>query len=92
MKKTYTVKATVQKFPQQGGWYFVSIPQKYEDLGVKKPKWGLVPAEITLGKTTWQKSLLPMGDGSLFIALSAQIRKKEGIGVGDTVTVKFRVL
>lgn len=92
MKKTFSVKAKVQKFPQQGGWYFVSIPHKYEDFGVKKPKWGLVPAEITLGENTWQKSLLPMGDGSLFIALSAQVRKREGIDVGDMVTVKFRVV
>jgi len=86
--RTFTVKGTVKQFPQKGGWVYLSIPQTYKDFG-GKPKWGLIPATITLGKTTWKRSLLPFGDGTLFIALSEKIRKAEKINVGDSVTVTF---
>jgi hypothetical protein len=91
MKKLFTVTGKVKLFPQASGWVYLPIPQTYEDLGFKKqkPKWGLVPATITIGNTTWQKSLLPYGDGSLFIALNAKVRKAESISVGDTITVTF---
>jgi hypothetical protein len=90
MKKEFKVTAIVKKFPQKGGWVYVPITQTYKDFG-GKPKWGLVPATITLGQTTWKRSLLPFGDGTLFIALSEKVRKAEGISVGEKVTVTFVV-
>lgn len=71
---------------------YVSIEQTYSDLGIKKPRWGLVPATITIGKTTWKRSLLPMGDETLFIALNEKVRKAEDIKIGDTVTVSFQII
>lgn len=90
-KKSFTSKGRVKQFPQKGGWVYLPIAQTYRDLGIQKPRWGLVPATITIGTTTWTKSLLPYGDGSLFIALNAKVRKAEGINVGDTITVTFTV-
>lgn len=66
------------------------IKQTYADLG-GKPKRGLVPATITIGKTTWKKSLLPYGDGTLFVALNEKVRKRENIKVGDKLSVSFKV-
>jgi hypothetical protein len=93
MRQVFTTTGTVKQFPQAGGWVYLPIEQSYEDLGfgARKPKWGLVPATITIGNTTWQKSLLPMGDGTLFIALNAKVRKAEGIRVGDTVTATIKL-
>jgi hypothetical protein len=93
MAKIFTVTGTVKKFPQAGGWVYLPIKQTYGDLGFKagKPKWGLVPATITLGKTSWKKSLLPFGDETLFIALSEKVRKVENVKVGDTVSVTFKL-
>jgi hypothetical protein len=90
MKKSFTVTTSVKRFPQAGGWVYVPVPQTYKDLG-GKPRWGLVPATITLGKTTWKKSLLPYGDGTLFIALNERVRKAEKIAVGDRVTIHYQV-
>jgi hypothetical protein len=87
----YSSTNAVKRFPQKGGWVYVSIDQTYADLGMKKPKWGLVPATITVGKTTWKKSLLPFGGGSLFVSFSEKIRNAEKIEVGDTVTVIVKV-
>jgi hypothetical protein len=88
--KKFTATGVVKKFPQKGGWVYVPIPQKYEDFG-GKPKWGLVPAVITVGSTTWKRSLLPFGDGTLFIALSEKVRNTEKISVGDSVHISFKV-
>jgi len=92
MSKTFKTEGKVKIFPQKGGWVYVSITQTYSDLGIKKPRWGLVPATITIGKTTWKKSLLPFGDGTLFIALNEKVRKAENIKVGDKVIVIFSLL
>lgn len=92
MSNKFRTKGEVKIFPQKGGWVYLPIKQTYTDLGIKKPKWGLVPATITIGKTTWKRSLLPMGDGTLFIALNEKVRKTEDIKIGDTVTVSFKII
>lgn len=89
MKKTFKTEGKVKIFPQKGGWVYLPIKQTYADLKIKKPKWGLVPATITTGRTTWKKSLLPFGDGTLFIALNEKVRKAENIKVGGSVTATF---
>jgi len=93
MKKPKVYESTniVKRFPQKGGWVYTPIDQTYIDLGINKPRWGLVPATITVGETTWKKSLLPYGDGTLFVALSEKIRKVEGITVGDSLTIRFTI-
>ena len=92
MQKAKTHTGTVKKFSGNLGWWYVSVPWTYDDLGIPKPKWGLVPAEFTVGKTTWRRSLLPMGDGSLFVALNAKVRRGEDIHEGDVVTIRVKVL
>ncbi len=89
MRKTFKTEGKVKIFPQKGGWVYLPIKQSYADLKINKPKWGLVPAIITIGRTTWKKSLLPFGDGTLFIALNEKVRKTENIKVGDNVTATF---
>ena len=91
MKKSFTSKGVVKQFPQKGGWVYVPIKQTYKDLGIKKPKWGLVPATITLGNSTWKRSLLPFGDGTLFIALNEKVRNAEKVTVGDSITISFEI-
>lgn len=89
--KKFSVKSKVQKFPGRGGWFYLPIPQTYKDFG-RKPIWGLVPAEITIGKTTWRKSLLPKGDGTMFIALNTKVRKAENLQPGDEIEVEYRII
>lgn len=91
MSRAFKTAGKVKQFPQKGGWVYLPIQQTYADLGTRKPKWGLVPATITIGKTTWKRSLLPFGDGTLFIALNEKVRKAERIHVGDSVVATFSV-
>ncbi len=91
MAKPYTFTAEVCLFPQAGGWHYVVAPQEYTDELKPLAVRGLVAVEATVGSSSWQTSLLPMGDGSQFLALPAKVRQKEQITVGDVIEVSFVV-
>lgn len=91
MPKPYTFTAEVHLFPQAGGWHYVTAPQEYTDELKPLAKRGLVAVEATVGGLSWQTSLLPMGDGSQFLALPAKVRQKEQITIGDVIEVSFVV-
>lgn len=89
MMKPFAFKAKVCLFPQEGGWHYVSVPQKYTDTLKPLADRGLVAVQATVGGSTWNTSLLPMGDGSQFMPLPAKVRDKEKVSVGATVGVLF---
>lgn len=85
----FTVRAIVEIFPMDNPWIYISVPKKYVQMFKPFMDRGLVPITATLGDSTWDTSLLPKGDGTLFIALNAKVRKKEEIELGQRVTVRF---
>jgi hypothetical protein len=90
MKPTpYQVTGNVEIFQVEKPWIYVRIPERYTEALKDRAERGLVAVTITCGSSTWPSSLLPMGDGTQFIALPAKVRKKEGIEVGDTVSLTF---
>ncbi len=76
---------TLEKFPGKGGWTFARIPEvplnKHSPFG-----WARVRGSIDTFELNNYK-LMPMGDGSLFLPVKAQIRKKIKKEVGDSVHV-----
>lgn len=87
----YRINGTVSRYPGVGGWYFVRVPDEMRAMihaSKKKIGYGFVPIVATVGKTSWNTSLLP-GKGMYFIALKAEVRKKENIADGDRVSVTF---
>ena len=91
MARPYTFRSEVRLFPQAGGWHYVAAPQEYTDELKPFAERSLVAVEATVGGSSWQTSLLPMGDGSQFLALPAKVRQKEQITVGDVIEVSFVV-
>lgn len=87
--KRYTFKGKVEVFPQKGRWFYIKAPKKYVTEFEKKMDRGLVPIKATVGKTTWNTSLLPYGNGTLFLALPAKVRKENGIEKGSSTTAFF---
>jgi hypothetical protein len=91
-------KANVWLYPGMSGWYFVSLPKAlaekvkaYQD-GKPRRGWGAVAAEVTVGKTTWKTSIFPdKKSGSYLLALKVAVRKKEGIFVKDTISLKVEI-
>lgn len=76
-------------------FYFVTVP---EDVSARIKAasavvtygWGMIPAEVTIGATTWTTSLWPK-DGGYVVPLKDKVRAAEGIELDDTVTVHLSV-
>lgn len=88
---TFPVSGTVKIFPLENPWVYVSVPKEYTEMTAHLAERGLVPITVTLGSSTWDTSLLPMGDGTQFIALKASVRKKEGLELGDKIKLTFKL-
>lgn len=77
---------TLEKFPQKGGWTYVLFPE------LEKPKAYFGMLKVT-GKIDshelGQVTLMPFGNGKLFLPVNAQIRKLIQKGVGDLVRVNL---
>lgn len=76
-------------------WYFVTVPeaecQALEAIaGAVTYGWGMIPADVQVGKTRWTTALWPK-DGAYIVPLKASVRKAEAIEEGDTVTVQLDV-
>jgi hypothetical protein len=89
--KDFPLKGKVEVFPQEGGWVYVRVPDQYTEMTRGYADRGLVAITAKTGTTTWNTSLMPMGDGTHFIALSAKVRRAENIRVGDTISLSFRL-
>ena len=79
--------------PEAAGWYFATIDAqtaaeiKYAMLGMSRA-FGSVKVTATVGKTCWATSLFPHKEsGGFILPLKASVRKAEGIGDGDLISV-----
>ena len=85
----YTFTAIVELFEREKGWYYISVPTNLSKPLEHLADRGLIAVTAKVGNSRWPTSLLPMGDGTHFIALSAKVRKKEKLLLGMAVEVFF---
>jgi hypothetical protein len=76
-------------------FHFVTVPdEECEALSlvssVVSYGWGMIPVAARIGNTRWKTSLWPK-DGRYIVPLKDNVRRAEGIKVGDTVTVGLTV-
>jgi len=76
-------------------FYFVSVPdelcgQIHEVAREVTYGWGMIPAIVTVGDTTWPTALWPK-DGTFVVPLKAWVRKAEGIDEGEPIEVDLVV-
>jgi hypothetical protein len=89
----YNITTEVWLYPGKAGWHFVTIPKKESEeikarFGKHRVGWGSVPVTITLGKSIWKTSIFPdKKAGGYLLPLKADVRKKEGFGAGDMISL-----
>jgi uncharacterized protein DUF1905 len=76
-------------------YHFVTVPEDdsaelQEMAAAVTYGWGMIPVSAVIGETRWTTSLFPK-DGGYVVPLKDLVRKAEGIGVGDHVTVHLTV-
>jgi hypothetical protein len=76
-------------------WYFVTVPEQQcrEIKAISNAVtygWGMIPANVRIGKTQWTTSLWPK-DGSYIVPIKTTVRKAEKLEEGDTVTIHLEV-
>lgn len=75
----------LEKFPSKGGWTFAKIPEIMQN---KNTPFGWVRVRGTIDHFEIKNyNLQPMGDGSLFLPVKAEIRKKINKKEGDYVHI-----
>lgn len=81
--------AKVKIFEREKGWFYVSVPMQLSKPLECLAERGLIAVSVKVGNSIWKTSLLPMGDGTHFIALPAKVRQKENISIGADINVSF---
>ena len=90
MENTFT--ATIERFECVNGWHYVTVPKKLVTplkLQNYTNQFGYIAITVRTGASSWDTSIMPMGDKTDFIALPAKVRKKEKLTLGDDVEISF---
>lgn len=75
----------LQKFKGKGGWIHVAFPEIKQD---KRSYFGLVKVRGRIDNYEISNAnLMPVGDGTMFLAVNSEIRKQIGKNEGDMVHV-----
>lgn len=76
-------------------FYFVPTPEN-ESQAIKSIAsevtygWGVIPATVKIGDTEFKTALFPK-DGRYLVPLRVDVRKAEGLDVGDMVIVELEI-
>jgi hypothetical protein len=76
-------------------WHFVTVPEPgcrdiAEAASLVSYGWGMIPAGVTIGATSWTTSLWPK-DGAYIVPIKTWVREAESLDVGDMVAVSLTV-
>lgn len=74
-------------------FHFVTVPeaesaQIQETAALVTYGWGMIPATVRAGSTTWTTSLWPK-DGGYVVPLKTVVRRAEHLEVGQTVSLRL---
>lgn len=93
----YSVQSKVWLYPGKGGWHFATLSPRHSAeisarFSMDAKSWGSLPARIRIGATEWSTSIFPDAKSGCYrFAIKAEVRHKEAIAAGDTITAAVRI-
>ncbi len=93
----FAITADLWLYQGKGGWHFITLPfEESEQIkffaSTSKRGWGVVRVTARIGATVWKTSLFPDSKSrACLLPIKADVRKKEKIGSGDTISVQLEV-
>ncbi|MCA9389939.1 DUF1905 domain-containing protein [candidate division WWE3 bacterium] len=94
---TYRFDSEVWLYPGNAAWHFATVPQEVSEEiknmhGHMSRGFGSIRVTVTIGVTTWQTSIFPdKKSGTYLLPLKAEVRKLEGLSVGDDITLNLEI-
>jgi hypothetical protein len=75
--------------------HFLSVPEQYcggidDASALVTYGWGMIPVTVSLGGSRWATSLWPK-DGGYIVPLRKDVRAREHVDLGDTVSVGLTI-
>lgn len=96
-KKTYSIRAKIWLYDGTAAWHFITLPvtvskQIKTAHGLSARGWGSLPVRVTIGATSWKTSIFPdKKAGAYLLPLKADVRKKEALKPGQTVSFGLEI-
>lgn len=93
----YEFEAEVWMYGGESSWHFLTLPKDVGD-GLKTLRgpahnFGSMRVSACIGDTSWKTSLFPdRRRGTFLLPVKADVRRRQGLVVGDTVRATIEVL
>lgn len=93
----YKVRAKVWLYTGKAAWHFANLSAKQSSqirklFGAEAAAWGSLPVTVRIGETEWKTSIFPDSKSTSYLfAIKAEVRKKEHIRAGDTITAIVQI-
>ena len=93
----YDFEAKIWRHNVQGGWFFVSLPNKTsneirENLKWQEEGWGRMKAQAIIKGIEWDTAIwFDKKKDTYLLPLKADIRKKAGLELGQSITISVFV-
>lgn len=98
MKKNFTIKAKVWRWPGDTGWHFITLDKKLSANIRNVYTKGFVKIQVKIGHTSWSTSLFPHTINKknkqveYLICINKKVLRSEGIYPGDEIKISIKVL
>ncbi len=79
-----TFTAPLERFPYKGGLFYVPFPHSVEEMYGTRAS---VRVKATFNGLAVNRALIPMGDGTHYLIISGELRRKLGLTLGSPVRV-----
>lgn len=95
MSDTFAVTGELWRWQGEAAWHFVTLPAELADelrarYAGAHGAFGTLRVRATIGATTWSTSLFAdRARDSYLLPVKADVRRRERVGEGDTVTVRL---